>query len=39
MRAGPEQRMDPMSAERVMRRRMEEVYVPRAVRRKMDGEE
>ncbi|KAL2127404.1 hypothetical protein VTI74DRAFT_10806 [Chaetomium olivicolor] len=30
MRAGPEQRMDPASAERVMRARIEEVYIPAA---------
>ncbi|KAK5661863.1 hypothetical protein OQA88_9968 [Cercophora sp. LCS_1] len=29
MRTGPEQRMDPASAERVMRTRIEEVYLPR----------
>ncbi|KAM7201105.1 Glutamyl-tRNA amidotransferase subunit B, mitochondrial [Rhypophila sp. PSN 637] len=31
MRSGPEHRMDPASAERIMRQRLEEVYVPRVM--------
>ncbi|KAK4211160.1 Glutamyl-tRNA amidotransferase subunit B, mitochondrial [Rhypophila decipiens] len=31
MRSGPEHRMDPASAERIMKQRLEEVYVPRVM--------